>query len=342
MKKIIISAALIFFVGIFGIILLLAPFVSEEKEETGSVSNVIGSLGKVSPEVLAHRPTVEKYCKEFDIEEYMPYIFAIMQVESGGTATDVMQCSESLGLPPNTLDTEASIKQGCKYFSELLASSKALGCDLETVIQSYNYGGGFMNYVAKNGKKYKFELAEAFASDKSGGEKVDYYNKEAIAVNGGWRYGYGNMFYVLLVKQFILSQEFIKQFIWPLPSVYGKDWITSTFEGRYNPVTGVWQDYHGAIDVGAPAGTEIYAAADGVVILSEYSNSYGNWVMIEHNSTYTTVYAHASKLIAKEGQTVKQGDLIALVGTTGQSTGNHLHFEVRENGEKVNPMNFLD
>ena len=78
------------------------------------------------------------------IEEYVNVLLAIIQVESGGTAEDVMQSSESLGLPPNSLSTEESIKQGVKYFSELLASRDRLGVDLESVIQSYNYGGGFL------------------------------------------------------------------------------------------------------------------------------------------------------------------------------------------------------
>ena len=72
-----------------------------------------------------------------------------------------MQSSESLGLPPNSLSTEESIKQGCKYFSELLAAAEAKGCDLNSVVQSYNYGGGFLDYVAGRGKKYTFELQRA-------------------------------------------------------------------------------------------------------------------------------------------------------------------------------------
>ena len=80
------------------------------------------------------------------------------------TATDVMQSSESLGLPPNSLSTEESIKQGCKYFASLLSSCKGKGMtDINVVIQSYNYGGGYADYVAKNGKKHSFNLAENFA-----------------------------------------------------------------------------------------------------------------------------------------------------------------------------------
>ena len=139
----------------------------------------------------------------------MNYLFAIMQVESGGTGTtDVMQASESLGLPLNSLSVEDSIKQGCKYFSELLKSAEAKGCDINTVVQSYNYGGGFIDYVAKHGKKYTFELAVSFAKDKSGGVKVTYKNEISIKENGGWRYKYGNMFYVKLVSQYLAVPSF--------------------------------------------------------------------------------------------------------------------------------------
>lgn len=138
----------------------------------------------------------------------MNYLLAIMQVESGGTVADVMQSSESLGLPPNSLSTEESIKQGCKYFSELLKSAEAKGCDINTVVQAYNYGGGFIDYVASHGKKYTFDLAVSFARDKSGGVKVTYKNEIAIKENGGWRYKYGNMFYVRLVNQYLAVPSF--------------------------------------------------------------------------------------------------------------------------------------
>lgn len=181
---------------LFGLILTL-----DEDEEEQSSSSSGGS--SFSAEVLAHQPMVEEYCKKYKIEEYVLYILAIMQVESGGKGNDVMQCSESLGLPPNTLNVEASIEQGCKYFSQLLANAKSKGCDVDTVVQAYNYGGSYTLYVEKNGKKHTFELAESFAHDKSKGVKVAYTNSIAVAKNGGWKYSYGNMFYVELVHQYL-------------------------------------------------------------------------------------------------------------------------------------------
>ena len=119
-----------------------------------------------------------------------------------------MQSSESMGLPPNSLDTESSIRQGCKYFSELIDKADRLGCDLDSVIQAYNYGGGFLDHVASHGGKYSFELAQAFAEEKSGGVRVPYKNEISVAENGGWRYDYGNMFYVRLVSQYLYAAHF--------------------------------------------------------------------------------------------------------------------------------------
>lgn len=184
----------IVFSSLFSLLLFFVVVFADSDDSTANRQVESGGLN-VSAEVLKHKPMVEKYCKEFGIEEHVNTLLAIIQVESGGTAEDVMQSSESLGLPPNSLGTEESIKQGCKYFSELLNNAESLGCDLDSVIQSYNYGGGFLNYVAGQGKKYSFELAENFSKDKSGGKKVTYSNPIAIPINGGWRYNYGNMFY---------------------------------------------------------------------------------------------------------------------------------------------------
>lgn len=195
------------FVFLFSILLFFGIFIAGEDDDNQSFSSTQIGLS-VSADVLKHKPMVEKYAKEYGISDYVNHLLAIMQVESGGTAVDVMQSSESLGLPPNTLDTEASIKQGCKYFSELLKSAEASGCDINTVIQSYNYGGGYIGYVASNGKKHSFNLAENFSRDKSGAVKVTYTNPIAVAKNGGWRYNYGNMFYVELVNQYLTVANF--------------------------------------------------------------------------------------------------------------------------------------
>ncbi len=125
--------------------------------------------------------------------------------------------------------------------------------------------------------------------------------------------------------------------IWPvdrsikrISSFYG--WRTYYYRGR--KIT----DFHRGIDIPSSAGTDIYAAQSGEVILASSHSSYGNYLIIDHGGGITTLYAHCSKLLVKKGQTVKQGDHIAEMGSTGQSTGPHLHFEVRVNGQHEDPI----
>ncbi len=116
--------------------------------------------------------------------------------------------------------------------------------------------------------------------------------------------------------------------------------ISSEFEWRTSPITGK-KELHNGLDMAAPAGTPIYAADDGTVIDSRYSDSWGNVVQIDHGGGVVTLYAHASARLVSKGQTVKRGEMIAKVGTTGWSTGNHLHFTVYKNGVAVNPRQYL-
>ena len=123
-------------------------------------------------------------------------------------------------------------------------------------------------------------------------------------------------------------------YIWPVDSRY----ITSTVGGRTSP-GGVGSTNHKGTDIGRVGYTSsIYAAKAGTVIVSEYSNSYGHYVVISHGSGNTTLYGHMSSRKVSVGQTVKQGDVIGITGSTGNSTGPHLHFEITENGVRVNPL----
>ena len=194
----------------FGFILLVLVFgIITTDEDELELENVRAITGlNLSEDVLAYQATVESYANQYEIENYVGYLLAIMMVESGGVGNDVMQASESLGLSPNSLSPVESIEQGVKYFSQLLVKAEEKGCDISTVVQAYNYGGEFIDYVAENGQQYTFELAQEFAKSKSGGEKVDYANEIACQINGGWRYKYGNMFYVLLVNQYLYVREF--------------------------------------------------------------------------------------------------------------------------------------
>ncbi len=126
-------------------------------------------------------------------------------------------------------------------------------------------------------------------------------------------------------------------FTWPAPS-YTR--ISDDYGNRMHPVLGI-QKFHNGIDMAAPGGTPILAAYDGKVVAADYSSSMGNYVMIDHGDSLYTIYMHASALYVSKGQEVSKGAKIAAVGTTGRSTGNHLHFSVRLNGSYVNPWSYL-
>ncbi|MEM6519337.1 MAG: peptidoglycan DD-metalloendopeptidase family protein [Cyanobacteria bacterium P01_C01_bin.70] len=116
--------------------------------------------------------------------------------------------------------------------------------------------------------------------------------------------------------------------------------ITSGFGYRRHPILGTSR-LHAGVDFGAPSGTTIYAADSGRVIYAGWRGGYGNTVILDHGGGITTLYAHSSRLFVRVGQLVGQGQAIAAVGSTGLSTGPHLHFEVRQNGSPINPMGYL-
>lgn len=317
--------------GLFLCLLFLAViFVvisgQSEQENTGY------DRPSISAEVEQYRELVTQYANESGIPDFVGVILAIIQQESGGKGLDVMQCSEcplntKYPQQPNGIqDPEYSIQVGVQYFASCLHQA---GCTspeetdkLSLSLQGYNFGGGYIAWALEKYGGYSEDNAKEFSQMKM---------QEL-----GWSV-YGDPYYAQHVLTYYSYQQ-TREMIYP---VRGYTDISSPYGMR--EMDGKTSMHYG-VDFPAPIGTPIVAATDGVVIASEYSTTgYGFHIKIQHANGYITLYAHASELIAQVGDKVQQGDMIARVGSTGNSTGPHCHFEVyNPENQRVDPMELLN
>ena len=160
-------------------------------------------------------------------------------------------------------------------------------------------------------------------------EKIDSYQAELNSIESQ----------IVAISTENIGSDYIGgEFAWPAP---GYTTITSRYGMRIHPILKVPR-LHTGTDIGMPTGSNIIAANDGVVIHASYTTTgYGNMVMIDHGGGVCTLYGHGSEIIAELGQTVKKGDIIMKAGSTGWSTGPHLHFEVRINGTAVDSLPYI-
>lgn len=304
-----------------------------------------GNAG-LSESVIAWEEIVTVYAEKYEIGDQVPLILALIQVESGGVGKDIMQSSESLGLPVNTLDPIASIDQGVKYLAQQLTASKSLGVDTWTAIQGYNFGSAYMNHVARNGGKHTIEIAMKYSKDvvapslgNKNGQTYVYNNSVANDHDNFLYANGGNFFYVNLVQAFLSTggtgDEELK---YPVDDIN----VTSPFGFRIHPLENK-RKLHAGIDFAPLAGGNppIYASLEGTVVIATYGPSYGNYIQIDHGNGMQTLYAHLSSMHVKKGATVTTGQHIGTMGTTGASTGVHLHYEVIIDGQKKDPALYL-
>ena len=159
-------------------------------------------------------------------------------------------------------------------------------------------------------------------------KEIDDYNAQYEEINRQ---------IIASVMEGINSEYIGGELAWPVP---GYTRITSEYKMRVHPITGVYK-LHTGVDISAPMGANFIAANDGVVIRAEMNGAYGNMVVVDHGGGISTLYAHGSEILVQVGQTVKRGDAVLKVGSTGYSTGAHAHFEVRINGVTTNPLPYI-
>lgn len=331
-------------------------------------------IGNISPHVKKYEPLVSKYAEELNIEEYTPLILAIMQQESGGNPNerDPMQASESLcGYIGCITNPKHSIAQGVNHFNQVLQNASG---DVLLAIQSYNFGSGFIKFVRDEmGEDAVYEFNVEFDDGKATYDlAIEFsqiqYRIQVLLGNGhlykcsreeAKMYGacYGDILYVWAVLNYVERGEGCGEDSFRaggrgtgIPNAQG--WV-KPLAGNYPITSGFgWRDlgfgpeHHNGVDFGAPTGTPVYAAKEGVVIYvvpasGPYPDTFGSVIFIDHGGGVVSIYAHLSATQVHVGQTVEQNQSIGNVGSTGRVTGPHLHFEVRVNNQSTNPLPFI-
>ncbi|MDE6994418.1 MAG: lysozyme family protein, partial [Lachnospiraceae bacterium] len=301
----------------------------------GSAQNV-----GLSDDVIVLMPQISAACQVNGIPEYVPLVAAVIMQESGGRVADVggdvMQCAEGMGLPVGTpVSLEESINFGTSIMANNLQLAGAAGpTDIPAIslaLQGYNFGNGYISWAQARGG-YTKENAREFS--------------EMQAAAHGWS-GYGDIEYVDHVLRYYQV------------SVGGMGEASAIADGRFAyPFPGhTWDTYpgHNGIDISFADcyGEPVYAVADGTVRYTQdgwvpaYGVggmwSFGNSVFVEHGDGWISAYAHLSVLAVAPGEYVTQGQLVGYIGSTGNSTGPHLHLALYHNGDAgIGGQNFAE
>lgn len=293
---------------------------------------------------------LEKYTKLYGISDYIGLAYALIMVENPGTdgTDDIMQSSESAGYPgPGYLTGEASVNQGCKHLAQQIKNGQDQNVDIWGVMQGYNFGSAYIPWLSNRGGVNTTDLAEVYSRTvvapslgNTTGATYPYVN--AVSQADGRTYLYvngGNFHYAAMIRQYVKVNE-SSGYVIPISKPVT---VTSEFGYRYHPITGSYELHNGIDLVNGNATTPIYASAAGeVVIAGSYPDWYGNYVVIKHSDGLYTGYAHQSQLRVSVGDTVNQGQQIGNMGTTGPSTGPHLHFQFFTNGPWPSNADFIN
>ena len=309
--------------ALFLIPLLILAGIAGVLRGGGFASNV-----NLSADVLALMPQINAACQTHGIPEYAPLVAAVMMQESGGnvalTNGDVMQCAESLGYPAGTpVPVEESINHGVGVLAHKLSRAGSTGpTDIPRIslaLQAYNYGDGYFDWAASHGGGYSKENALSF---------------QQYQMSHGYPSGYGDANYV----DHVLRYYQIGGGGMGTASAIAGGAFAYPCEGHG------WNTYpgHEGIDIPMNVGEPVYACAAGTVTYAQAGwhsgmgidgiASYGNCVFVDHGSGWQSRYAHMSSIVVASGTPVQQGQLIGYVGSTGNSSGPHLHLALYYNG----------
>ena len=302
----------------------------ELEEQESKITELRNSIDQIEEEL---NTITEKYDKQVDLfKKRMVAIYT-----SGDTQyLDVLLKSRSLtdfissyyiisqltDIDENLLNDLETKKKAISLSKQKLENEKK---EMATILENQTR----TTRTLQNTKKMRENFIEKLSDEeKNLQSKIDEINKQYEEVNQQ----------ILALAQQGLDTTYIGgELAWPVP---GYTRITSKYAMRVHPITGQYK-LHTGVDIGAPMGANFVAANDGVVVKTGPNTAYGNMVIIDHGGGISTLYAHGSEILVEVGQTVKRGDAILKVGSTGYSTGPHAHFEVRINGVTTDPLPYI-
>jgi len=305
------------------------------EEEITTSNQILQSLS----EQIAQKETEIAEAEAREADEFELFKKRVRAMEESGTASywGVLLKAESFSDLLCSLDV---INEIIKFDRELMARLKAEREAIEVAkaeleeskLDQEATKAELERQIQELQSRYEEQnlyIKELEAAEEEGTEEYEAMLKEMERVNKEV-----NKMAAELAKQ---SKYVGGEYLWPTPGYYT---ITSPYGRRYHPILKKYSTHTG-VDIGAPSGAKVLAANAGTVIIAGWNTAYGNYIVINHGGGQTTLYGHMSKLLVKKGDTVKRGDNIGLVGSTGWSTGPHLHFEISINGETKNPMNYF-
>ena len=242
--------------------------------------------------------------------------------------------------PPHYVDLTASLSdelvQIKRKINKLLVtqeqqSQKAISLPKTKGVQAKEEGLTVnKNIVGAKTNKNPVESKVGAVEEQSSNENVDVSSTKGASIKDNKS--------PKINKESLIEAE--KRNIPSTKPIYANYRLSSKFGNRFHPLLFRWR-FHGGVDMACPKGTEVHVPADGVVIKSGWNNGYGNYIKVKHSNGFETVYGHLSKIKIKKGQKVSKGDVIGEVGSTGRSTGPHLHYEILKNSKRVNPQRFF-
>lgn len=308
--------------------------ISNSQQELDELNKKIEDLENSSEEVEKKLKTAEE---NYDKQKKLLDSYLVAVQESSDTQyLDVLLSSKSISefLSNYFLITELANSQ-----VELLEDMQNKKNEIQQSKEKLDKNKEDLAVIKANQTKTATVLAntktvrENFISKLSDQEKdiqskIDEYYAQFNAINSE----------ILQLAQGGIATQYIGgELAWPVP---GYTVISSNYGMRTHPITGVYK-LHTGVDIRAPLGATFIAANDGIVTKASYNGAYGNMVIIDHGGGVSTLYAHGSEILVQVGQTVKRGEPVLKVGSTGYSTGPHAHFEVRLNGVVTNPMPYI-